>query len=75
MAPKGVNYPGQFVKMPFQDAKGHPFAGMLDIDGNPINDDDPDPGRLGCYFDGGDRPSFQRFRVYRELDFAELQIL
>lgn len=60
----------------FEDAKkGNPFYGLLKIDGTALNNSDDD--WRGKYKpDGtGDPPTFQRFRVYREVDFNTLGIL
>lgn len=60
----------------FEDAKrGDGYYGLLKIDGTALNTDDDD--WRGKYKpDGtGDKPTFQRFRVYREVNFATLGII
>lgn len=59
----------------FEEEDGTKFYGLLKIDGQPLNKDDAK--WIGKYKpDGtGDRPSFQRFRVYREVDFNTLGII
>lgn len=59
----------------FESADGTRFYGLLKIDGTPLNATDTD--WIGRYkTDGsGDPPTFQRFRVYREVDFNTLGIL
>lgn len=69
---ENANYPGVAVRKAFKDEEGHPFIGLLTIDGKAINDDGL--GYLGIYVDGGESPSFQRFRVYREIDFNQIGI-
>jgi hypothetical protein len=59
----------------FKDKEGRPFSGLLKIDGKPLNESDTKwIGRVRP--DGtGDEPTFQRFRVYREVDFNTIGIL
>jgi hypothetical protein len=67
--------PGQEALLPFKDAEGHPFVGLLDEDGMPINSGLADKTKWGRYFDGGDMPTWTVLRIYREIDFNSLGIL
>jgi hypothetical protein len=59
----------------FEEEDGNGFYGLLKIDGTALNN--ADTAWRGKYKpDGtGDPPTFQRFRVYREVDFNSLGIL
>lgn len=57
----------------FKDKEGHPFRGLLDVNGCAINNaSDDDRGRFTTT---GDIQTFKRLRVYREIDFNSLGIL
>lgn len=65
---------GEYEPRQFLDKQGHPRIGLLDENGYALNASDGDEWR-GVYYDGGDEPYYQTFRVYGEIDFNSLGII
>jgi hypothetical protein len=60
-------------KVPFKDKEGNRFVGLLNAIGGAINVASDQ--YRGVFYEGGDAPTFSRFRYFRELDFNSLGIL
>jgi hypothetical protein len=58
---------------PFKDSEGNRFIGLLNATGGALNSSSD--ATAGRYVSGGDAPSFQRLRVFREIDFNSLGII
>lgn len=69
----GTYYMNAGVRTPFKDKEGHPYLGLLTSTGDAINKTSAED--IGRWTTTGDDVSFQRLRIYREIDFNSLGII